>query len=87
MQRMDSTIDGAEDLAKQTKIKYGAVVGGSTIRFFQESNFSIYQVYFQELLPAILSHCFLSQRMWAAMETNGDIGESRFLLQFFTTRK
>lgn len=40
---MGSTINGAEDLAKQTKVKYGAVIGGSTIRFFQESNFSTYQ--------------------------------------------
>lgn len=55
MDRMGSSINGAEDLAKQVKIKYGAVVGGSTIRFFQESNFSTYQ------------------RMWASMESNGDI--------------
>lgn len=53
--RMTATINGAEDLAKQVKIKYGAVVGGSTIRFFQESNFSTYQ------------------RMWANMESNGDL--------------
>ena len=55
MDRMTSTINGAEDLVKQSKIKYGAVKGGSTIRFFQESNFSTFQ------------------RMWAAMENNGDI--------------
>lgn len=54
-QRMDNTIESAEDLAKQSKIKYGAVRGGSTLKFFQDSNFSTYQ------------------RMWAAMETNGDI--------------
>lgn len=54
-QRLDNTIDSAEDLAKQSKIKYGAVRGGSTLKFFQDSNFSTYQ------------------RMWAAMETNGDI--------------
>lgn len=41
---MSSSIKGAEDLAKQVQIKYGAVKGGSTIRFFQESNFSTYQV-------------------------------------------
>lgn len=34
---------GAEDLAKQSKIKYGAVKGGSTMKFFQDSNFSTYQ--------------------------------------------
>lgn len=55
MDRMGSTIDGAEDLAKQSTVKYGALVGGSTMRFFKESNFSTYE------------------RMWAAMESNGDI--------------
>lgn len=40
---MDATIDSAEDLAKQSKIKYGAVYGGSTMKFFQDSNFSTYQ--------------------------------------------
>jgi hypothetical protein len=53
--RLQSSINGAEDLAKQNDIKYGALRGGSTAKFFQDSNFSIYQ------------------RMWAAMETNGDV--------------
>lgn len=43
MERMDATIDSADDLAKQSKIKYGAVSGGSTMKFFQDSNFSTYQ--------------------------------------------
>uniref|UniRef100_A0A1B0DDT3 Ionotropic glutamate receptor C-terminal domain-containing protein n=1 Tax=Phlebotomus papatasi TaxID=29031 RepID=A0A1B0DDT3_PHLPP len=43
MERMDATIESAEDLAKQSKIKYGAVIGGSTLSFFKESNFSTYQ--------------------------------------------
>lgn len=34
VERMDATIESAEDLAKQTKIKYGAVSGGSTAAFF-----------------------------------------------------
>jgi len=41
--RLLSTINGAEDLAKQVEIKYGALQGGSTMRFFQESNYSTYQ--------------------------------------------
>lgn len=41
--RMEPTIDSAEALAKQTKIKYGSVVGGATQAFFRESNFSTYQ--------------------------------------------
>lgn len=43
MSRMGETIESAEDLAKQQKIKYGAVKGGSTMQFFKESNFSTYQ--------------------------------------------
>lgn len=41
--RMEASIENAEDLAKQTEIKYGAVRGGSTLNFFKESNFSTYQ--------------------------------------------
>lgn len=43
VERMDSPIESAEDLAKQTKIKYGALRGGSTTAFFRDSNFSTYQ--------------------------------------------
>lgn len=35
VERMDSPIESAEDLAKQTKIKYGALLGGSTAAFFR----------------------------------------------------
>ncbi|KAG7201434.1 hypothetical protein KM043_004194 [Ampulex compressa] len=41
--KMDNPIKGVEDLAKQTKIKYGAVAGGSTSAFFRDSNYSTYQ--------------------------------------------
>lgn len=40
--RMTATISSAEDLAKQTKVKYGAYRDGSTRGFFQVSNFSTY---------------------------------------------
>ncbi|XP_044006778.1 glutamate receptor ionotropic, kainate 2 isoform X4 [Aphidius gifuensis] len=43
VERMESPIESAEDLAKQTKIKYGALAGGSTASFFRDSNFSTYQ--------------------------------------------
>ncbi|XP_068908894.1 glutamate receptor ionotropic, kainate 2 isoform X4 [Tenebrio molitor] len=43
VERMDSPIESADDLAKQTKIKYGALRGGSTAAFFRDSNFSTYQ--------------------------------------------
>ncbi|XP_049313481.1 glutamate receptor ionotropic, kainate 2 [Bactrocera dorsalis] len=43
MSRMESSIESAEDLAAQSKIKYGALLGGSTMGFFRDSNFSTYQ--------------------------------------------
>lgn len=41
--RLGPSIDNAESLAKQTKVKYGALEGGSTQSFFRNSNFSTYQ--------------------------------------------
>lgn len=35
VERMDSPIDSADDLAKQTRIEYGAVRDGSTMTFFK----------------------------------------------------
>ena len=35
--RMQSPIESADDLAKQTVIKYGTVEGGSTMAFFKVS--------------------------------------------------
>jgi glutamate receptor, ionotropic kainate 2 len=35
VERMESPIESAEDLAKQTKIKYGALESGSTRAFFR----------------------------------------------------
>ncbi|XP_076658014.1 glutamate receptor ionotropic, kainate 2 [Halictus rubicundus] len=42
-EKMDNPIKGVEDLAKQTKIKYGSVDGGSTSAFFRDSNYTTYQ--------------------------------------------
>lgn len=35
MERMDASIESAEDLAKQSKVKCGVVDGGSTAAFFR----------------------------------------------------
>ncbi|XP_046988610.1 glutamate receptor ionotropic, kainate 2-like [Schistocerca americana] len=40
--RMESPINGVEDLAKQTKIKYGTYESGSTAAFFRNSNDSLF---------------------------------------------
>ena len=42
VERMDSPIDSADDLAKQTKIEYGAVRDGSTMTFFKVNFFPLY---------------------------------------------
>lgn len=43
MERMEPSIDSADALAKQVKIKYGTVSGGATQEFFRESNYSTFQ--------------------------------------------
>ncbi|XP_028155734.1 glutamate receptor ionotropic, kainate 2-like isoform X1 [Diabrotica virgifera virgifera] len=40
--RMGLTIESAEDLAGQNKIKYGCLKGGATSSFFKDTNFSTY---------------------------------------------
>jgi glutamate receptor, ionotropic, invertebrate len=53
VERMDSPIESAEDLAKQTRIKYGALKGGSTVAFFRVSEklLSLIKTKFNELFP------------------------------------
>uniref|UniRef100_UPI0035900637 glutamate receptor ionotropic, kainate 2-like n=1 Tax=Myxine glutinosa TaxID=7769 RepID=UPI0035900637 len=43
VERMESPISSADDLAKQTKIEYGAVRDGSTMAFFKKSKISTYE--------------------------------------------
>ncbi|CAL7945892.1 unnamed protein product [Xylocopa violacea] len=57
-EKMDNPIKGVEDLAKQTKIKYGSVDGGSTSAFFRDSNYSTYQrmwAAMQEARPSVFT--------------------------------
>ncbi|XP_044740754.1 glutamate receptor ionotropic, kainate 2-like [Chrysoperla carnea] len=42
-EKLGDSIHNAEDLAKQTKVKYGTVSEASTANFFRDSNFSVYQ--------------------------------------------
>ncbi|CDS37723.1 Glutamate receptor ionotropic kainate 2 [Echinococcus multilocularis] len=43
VERMQAPIEDVNDLAKQTKIKYGTRSGGSSAAFFAKSNQSVYQ--------------------------------------------
>ncbi|KAK7479657.1 hypothetical protein BaRGS_00029123 [Batillaria attramentaria] len=43
VERMESDVSSAEDLAKQTTIKYGTFKGGSTSKFFEDSNIDTFK--------------------------------------------
>ncbi|KAJ7996851.1 hypothetical protein DPEC_G00222810 [Dallia pectoralis] len=43
VQRMEVPIDSVDDLADQTTIEYGTIQGGSTMAFFQNSQYKPYQ--------------------------------------------
>ncbi|XP_015197435.2 glutamate receptor ionotropic, kainate 1 isoform X7 [Lepisosteus oculatus] len=69
VERMDSPIDSADDLAKQTKIEYGAVRDGSTMTFFKKSKISTYEKMW----------AFMSSRKQTALIKNNDEGIQRVL--------
>lgn len=50
--KQDVTIDNVEQLAAQTKIKYGAVDGGSTAQYFQvwKSHFALLFLHSQSFI-------------------------------------
>ncbi|XP_074099238.1 kainate-type ionotropic glutamate receptor subunit 1D isoform X7 [Cotesia typhae] len=67
VERMESPIESAEDLAKQTKIKYGALAGGSTAAFFRDSNFSTYQrmwSFMQSAKPSVFTKSNMEGVEW-----------------------
>uniref|UniRef100_A0A8C5E3U3 Glutamate receptor n=1 Tax=Gouania willdenowi TaxID=441366 RepID=A0A8C5E3U3_GOUWI len=43
IERMDSPVDSADDIAKQTKIEYGVVKDGATMSFFKKSKVSTFE--------------------------------------------
>uniref|UniRef100_A0A4W2DDU0 Glutamate receptor n=1 Tax=Bos indicus x Bos taurus TaxID=30522 RepID=A0A4W2DDU0_BOBOX len=69
VERMESPIDSADDLAKQTKIEYGAVRDGSTMTFFKKSKISTYEKMW----------AFMSSRQQTALVKNSDEGIHRVL--------
>ncbi|XP_023404239.1 glutamate receptor ionotropic, kainate 1 isoform X8 [Loxodonta africana] len=69
VERMESPIDSADDLAKQTKIEYGAVRDGSTMTFFKKSKISTYEKMW----------AFMSSRQQTVLVKNSDEGIQRVL--------
>uniref|UniRef100_A0A8C6WYG3 Glutamate receptor n=1 Tax=Neogobius melanostomus TaxID=47308 RepID=A0A8C6WYG3_9GOBI len=43
VERMDTTMDSADDIARQTKIEYGVVKDGATMSFFKKSKVSTFE--------------------------------------------
>lgn len=55
MVRMEASIESVEDLAKQNKIKYGLLAGGSTESFFKVKYTTYYSVPVYHVLTYILN--------------------------------
>lgn len=68
VERMDSPIESAEDLAKQTKIKYGALTGGSTTSFFRVKSHSQQSFFIIETSQQD-SNFSTYQKMWGFMDS------------------
>ncbi|XP_078736606.1 glutamate receptor ionotropic, kainate 2-like [Lampetra fluviatilis] len=73
VERMESPIGSADDLAKQTKIEYGAVRDGSTMTFFKKSRISTYEKMW----------AFMSSRHQTALVKNNEEGIHRALTTDF----
>uniref|UniRef100_A0A6Q2YMS1 Glutamate receptor n=1 Tax=Esox lucius TaxID=8010 RepID=A0A6Q2YMS1_ESOLU len=69
VERMESPIDSADDLAKQTKIEYGVVEDGSTMTFFKKTKISTYDKMWE----------FMSSRRHSVMVKDIDEGIHRVL--------
>uniref|UniRef100_A0AAQ4QGV7 Glutamate receptor n=1 Tax=Gasterosteus aculeatus aculeatus TaxID=481459 RepID=A0AAQ4QGV7_GASAC len=69
VERMESPIDSADDLAKQTKILYGVVEDGATMTFFKKTKISTYDKMWE----------FMNSRRQSVMVKNVDEGIQRAL--------
>ncbi|XP_054879157.1 glutamate receptor ionotropic, kainate 2 isoform X2 [Poeciliopsis prolifica] len=69
VERMESPIDSADDLAKQTKIEYGVVEDGATMTFFKKTKISTYDKMWE----------FMSSRRHSVMVKNIEEGIHRVL--------
>lgn len=69
VERMESPIESAEDLAKQTKIKYGCVESGSTGAFFRVKRYACNKKQCTSATLSKDSKIPTYQRMWSFMES------------------
>ncbi|XP_041089857.1 glutamate receptor ionotropic, kainate 3 [Polyodon spathula] len=69
VERMESPVDSADDLAKQTKIEYGVVKDGATMTFFKKSKISTFEKMW----------AFMSSKHNTALVKNNEDGVQRVL--------
>ncbi|KAG7518284.1 Glutamate receptor ionotropic, kainate 2 [Solea senegalensis] len=69
VERMESPIDSADDLAKQTKILYGVVEDGASMTFFKKTKISTYDKMWE----------FMNSRRQSVMVKNVEEGIQRVL--------
>ena len=70
--KMESPVNNADDLAKQTKIKYGLKAGGSTDRFFKVSNTRSTCIRYLIVIMSkrcIFASCFYRLRLYQHMRS------------------
>ncbi|KAF8357270.1 glr-1, partial [Pristionchus pacificus] len=80
LEKMQAPIESVEDLAKQTKIKYGIQQGGSTAQFFRHSSVQIYQRmwrYMESQVPSV----FVSSYAEGIDRVRNQKGRYAFLLE------
>ncbi|GMT18942.1 hypothetical protein PFISCL1PPCAC_10239, partial [Pristionchus fissidentatus] len=80
LEKMQAPIESVEDLAKQTKIKYGIQAGGSTAQFFRHSSVQIYQRmwrYMESQVPSV----FVSSYAEGIERVRSQKGRYAFLLE------
>ncbi|XP_046575056.1 glutamate receptor 1-like [Haliotis rubra] len=91
IERMFTPIDSADDLVKQTEIKYGPRENGSTYEFFRDSEVTVYKQMWNSMMDAVPSS-FVSKVDEGVERVRSSKGKFAFLLEsamneYFNQRK
>ena len=91
VEQLETPISSAEDLSKQTKIKYGIVGSGSTLSFFRDSTIPTYQRMWQ-FMESTRPSVFMTSTMEGVGRVQRSNGQYAFIMEstsieFFTERQ
>ena len=91
VEQLEVPISSAEDLSKQTKIKYGSVVSGSTTAFFRDSSIETYKKMWR-FMEATKPNVFTGSNMEGVEKVQRSNGQYAFMMEstsieFFTERR